>query len=668
VVRYAFLLAGFACYAGDAQPSTPVILISVDTLRADHLSCYQASRRPTPHIDGLAKNGTLFSQVNTPFPLTLPAHAALLTSTYPFTNGVEDNGIPLDSKVATLATILKSAGYRTAAFIGSFVLDRRFGLNRGFDVYDGPIDLHNRTTAAPVERKRAGAQVLEAGTRWLERNASGAPYFLFLHLYDLHLPYDLPQDPSLRHGETGYSAELAYEDRVLGDFVAFLERRGLFQKALVVFTSDHGEGLAEHGESTHGYFIYQSTLHVPLILHWPSGFKRSLRERVDEPASLLDVAPTILDAVGLPRPGEMRGRSLIGATEPREVYSESVYARRHFGCSGLQSLRAGPFKYIEAPKPELYDLSADPGETKNLYDQQRSKATSMRAQMAAVRSGSSGTSANKSPSAEASAKLRSLGYLSGSGKASGPEPRIDPKDRIGDFERYVNALTVGSAGKLAESDSVLQSLADKLPDVSEIRFSLGLNQQRQGDWARAAREFRRVVDQAPSDAQAHYELGFCHFQLGESHDAVQEFKATLALEPWYTRADEALAELYIQNKDFAQARGHLNHLLSVDPNSYTAQFNLGIMAAMEQNWNEAQKRMLLAIRVDPSSAEPHDTLGKIYFQRGDLEQARQQFEEAVRLEPKLGSAHYGLAMVFQKQGKSEEAAREMRAAQATGGK
>ncbi len=657
MARFAFLWAGVACCVGYAQPSTPVILISVDTLRADHLSCYQPSRRPTPHIDGLAKNGTLFSQVSTPFPLTLPAHTALLTSTYPFTNGVEDNGIPLDSKVATLATILKGAGYRTAAFVGSFVLDRRFGLNRGFDVYDGPIDLHDRTMAVPMERKRSGAQVVEAATHWLEHNSGSAPVFLFLHLYDLHLPYDHP-------GEVGYSAELAYEDRVLGEFFATLERRGLFQKALVVFTSDHGEGLGDHGESTHGYFIYQSTLHVPLIMHWPAGFKRVPQARVDEPASLLDVAPTILDAVGVARPAEMRGRTLLGPNEPREIYSESVYARRHFGCAGLQSLRAGQFKYIESPKPELYDLSTDPGETKNLFDQQRSKAASMRTQMATVRGGTPSTVAGKSPSAETSAKLRSLGYLSGSGKSLGPEPRVDPKDRISDFEHYVSALTLASAGKLGESDAVLQSLADKLPDVPEIRFSLGSNQQRQGEWARAAREFRRVVEQSPSDAQAHFELGFCHFQLAESHDALQEFKATLALEPWYTRADEALAELYIQKKDLAQARAHLNHLLSVDPNSYTAQFNLGIMAAMEQNWTEAQKRMLLAIRLNPASAEAHDTLGKIYFQRGELDQARQQFEETVRLEPKSAAGHYDLAMVLQKQGKPEEAAREMRAAQA----
>jgi arylsulfatase A-like enzyme/Tfp pilus assembly protein PilF len=666
VPRFVYLaLAVLACQACYALPSTPVILISVDTLRADHLSCYQPGRRPTPHIDALAKKGTLFSQVSSPFPLTLPSHVALFTSTYPFTNGVQDNGVPLKSTAVTLATVLKNAGYKTAAFVGSFVLDRRFGLSRGFDVYDGPIDLHNKTTASPVERKRAGAQTADAAMRWLERN-SGAPYFLFLHLYDLHLPYDLPQDPSLRHGETGYTAELAYEDRVLGDFLEFLERRGLLEKTLIVFTSDHGEGLGEHGESTHGYFIYQSTLHVPLIVHWPSAFTRFPQERVDEAASLLDVAPTILDAIGLPRPGEMRGRTLIGAGGAGEVYSESLYARNHFGCSTIRSLRIGQYKYIETPKPELYDLSSDPNELRNVYEQQRSKATTMGERIAAVRASSSPGSSAKttSPKPDTIEALRSLGYLSGSSGSKGVEPRLDPKDRSADFERYVSAITLASAGKLAESDSLLQNLRDKLPDVVDIRITLGLNQQRLGDYTQAAREFKKAIEQAPADAQAHFELGFCYFRLGQSDNAIQPLKAALALEPWYTRADEALAEIYIQKKDSSQARGYLNHLLSIDPNSYTAHYNLGIFAAMEKNWSEAQQRMLSALHADPDSAEAHNTLGMIYLQRGDLEPARHQFEETIRLQPNLASAHYNLALVFQKQGKTDAAAQEFHAAKA----
>jgi len=665
VFRFAFQIpAVLVCQIASAGPSTPVILISVDTLRADHLSSYQTGRRQTPHIDSLVKNGTLFSQVSSPYPLTLPAHAALLTSTYPFANGVQDNGVPLKTPAVTLATVLKGAGYHTGAFVGSFVLDRRFGLSQGFDVYDGPLDIHNQSTPQ-TERKRPGAQVAEAAMRWLGHNSS-APFFLFLHLYDLHLPYDLPQDPSLRRGETGYSTELAYVDRVLGDFLTFLQRRELFKKALIVFTSDHGEGLGDHGESTHGYFVYQSTLHVPLIFHWPGGSRRISKDRVDEPAGLLDVAPTVLDAVGIPRPAAMRGQSLIATPSGRPVYSESLYARNHFGCAALNSLRSGSYKYIEAPKPELYDLSADPNEQHNLYAQQRSKAAAMGEQLAAVRAGAAPSAKPPQPTSETINALRSLGYLGGSAKAGRAESRVDPKDRIADFERFFDALNLASAGNPAESNSKLENLHAKLPDVVDIPINLGLNYQRQGDFARAAREFKAAAELAPTDAQAHFELGFCYFHLQQFGEATRQLKATLAIEPWHARADEALAEIYLQNKDFQQARTHLNHLLTIDPASYAAHFNLGVLAAIESKWSDAEQHMLAALRTDPNSAEAHDTLGGIYLQRGDLQRARPQFEEAIRLQPKFGQAHYHLGLLLQQQGKNAEAEQEFRAAEGAG--
>jgi arylsulfatase A-like enzyme/Flp pilus assembly protein TadD len=652
VFRFAFLaVAAFVCTISYGQPSTPVILISVDTLRADHLSCYQPGRKLTPHIDSLAKNGTLFSQVNSPYPLTLPAHVALFTSTYPFTNGVQDNGVPLNASPATLATELKSAGYRTGAFVGSFILDRRFGLARGFDVYDGPLDLHKKTENGAIERKRPGAQVAEAAKRWVEQNKN-APFFLFLHLYDLHLPYDLPG---------GYSGELAYIDHVLGDFFDFLQRRGLMEKSLVVFTSDHGEGLGDHGESTHGYFIYQSTLHVPLIVHWPTNSRRIPQDRVDEPAGLLDVTPTILESLGIRAPAGMKGRSLIGAGGEREVYSESIYARSHFGCASLRSIRAGRYKYIEAPKPELYDLASDPKELHNLYEQQRPKAAQLSGHIAAIRA-SSPSPAPAKPTAENAVALRSLGYLGGPA-STGRESRVDPKDRIADFQRYFDAVWLATGGRLAESTRVLENLRDKLPDIAEIRTSLGINLKRLGRYPEATRELQRATELAPSDAQAHYELGSCYVQLRETYQAIAAFNAALAVEPWYTMADESLAEIYVQKQDFAQARARLNHLLSVDPRSYIANYNLGVMAAMEKNWSEAEQRMLAALAADPNSAEAHNTLGGIYFERGDLQKARQQFEHAVRLEPKLGSAHYHLALILQKEGKAAEAGQEFRAAQ-----
>ncbi len=658
--RIGYLSAAMlACATGYAQPSTPVILISVDTLRADHLGCYQAVRKITPNIDSIAREGTLFSQVSSLVPLTLPSHVALFTSTYPFANGVEDNGVPFVAGT-TLATVLKNAGYRTAAFVGSFVLDRRFGLSRDFDVYDSPFDLHNKTVADVGDFKRPGAQVAAAAIRWIDQNAN-SPFFLFLHLYDLHTPYDLPPDPRLRRSEPGYEAELAYVDRVLGDFLAFLEHRSLLNKSLIVFTSDHGEGLNEHGESTHGYFVYESTLHVPLIFHWPAGSKRVLQDRIAEPASLLDVTPTILDALGLSRSREMKGQSLITRKNVEEIYSESHYARNHFGCAALRTLRLGRYKYIDAPNPELYDLSSDPRESQNLYTAQQAMAGDLRKRMRPLLAGASAAKV-RPPTPDSVNALRSLGYLSGSTPSSRVESHINPKDRIGDFESYGHALALASAGRLPESSRLLQKLGEKLPDVADIRISLGLNQQRLGHYAEAAQEFRRAVDRAPRNAQAHFDLGLCYFRLRQPDEATKELQAALALEPWYTRAEELMADIYLQKKDYAQARARLQHLLSVDPANYTAHYNLGVLFTMAQDWGDAQQQLLSALHTDPGSAEAHNTLGSIYLQRGQLEQARRELEEAIRLQPEFAWAHYNLALVSKKQEKKDEAIKELQAA------
>jgi tetratricopeptide (TPR) repeat protein len=652
-------VAILACVPGKAQPPAPVILISVDTLRADHLGCYGAARELTPHIDSIATDGTLFSEVSALVPLTLPSHAALFTSTYPFANGVEDNGAPL-AAWPTLTTVLKNAGYRTAAFIGGFVLDRRFGLSRDFDVYDSPFDLRKKTVADAGDLKRPGAEVVAAATHWLDQSA-GSPFFLFLHLYDLHTPYDLPAEPRLRRGETGYGAELSYVDRVLGDFLAFVERRGLLNKCLIVFTSDHGEGLGDHGESTHGYFVYQSTLRVPLIFRWPTGSKRVAEDRVTEPVSLLDIAPTILGALGLSPPAAMRGHSLLTKRVADEIYSESHYARDHFGCAALRSLRVGRYKYIDAPKPELYDLSSDHSESQNLYVSHQAMAIDLRKRMLALVAGAP-AAANKPPSPETVSALRSLGYLSGSTTSSRVESHIDPKDRISDFELYGRALALASANHLAESDGLLQQLAGKLAGVADIQVSLGLNYQQAGRHKEAERAFRQALEQAPLNSQAHFDLALSEFHLQHPDGTLKELLAALAIEPWYTRAEELLAHIYLQQKNYEQARTRLLHLLLVDPRNYTAHYNLGVLAAMARNWDDAQRELVSALDMDPGSAEAHNTLGSVYLRRGQLAQARAELEEAIRLYPEFALAHYNLALVSTKQERRDEAANELRAA------
>lgn len=650
-------VALFACICIKGESRTPVILISVDTLRADYLSCYQSGRDVTSHIDSLAKNGTLFSQVSALVPLTLPSHVAMLTSTYPFANGVEDNGIPFGSG-ETIATVLKDAGYHTAAFVGGFVLDRRFGLSRGFDVYDSPFDLHKKTVTDVGDLKRPGAQVAEAAMRWLDQNGN-SPFFLFLHLYDLHTPYNLPSG-ALRHGDAGYRAELTYVDGVIGDFLTYLERRGLLSKSLIIFTSDHGESLGEHGESTHGYFLYESTLHVPLIIHWPLTSKGLPNKRIDEPASLLDVAPTILDSVGLPQPTAIQGTSLLAlGSRSRKVFSESLYARNHFGCAGLRSLRVSNYKYIDAPNPELYDLSTDALESRNLYSSETARAIAMRDRIASLISTAPAATPH-TPSPDVVNALRSLGYLSGSSATTRLASNIDPKARISDFELYGQALALASAGRLAKSSRLLSNLSEKLPDVVDMRISLGLNYQQAGEYAKSLQEFQRVLESAPLNARAHFDLALSYFRLHHLDDAVKELLSALALEPWYTRAEELLAQVYLEEKDYGEGRMRLVHLLSIDPSSYAAHYNLGVLAAMNGDWDQAQLELTSALHTDPTSAEARNTLGGVYLRRGDLRQARVELEQAIRLEPKLALAYYNLALVSKKEQKIEEAAGELR--------
>jgi arylsulfatase A-like enzyme/Tfp pilus assembly protein PilF len=639
--RFVFFASILTACLKIAQASTPVILISIDTLRADHLGCYQTGRAGTAHIDAFAKTGTLFSQVSSLVPLTLPSHVAMFTSTYPFENGVRDNGVPLGPGIATLATVFQGDGYRTAAFVGAFVLDRRFGLNHGFEIYDSPFDLHKKTATDVGDLKRPGAQIIAAAVQWLEHNST-SPFFLFVHLYDLHTPYDLPKDPRLRRGETGYNAELAEVDRVLGEFLKFLDRRELLKKTLVVLTSDHGEGLGDHGESTHGYFIYQSTLRVPLIIHWPSVESRIRQDRVDEPASVLDIAPTILAAAGLSRPKQMRGRSLFESRSGEGIYSESLYARDHFGCAALHSIRLGPYKYIDAPDPEFYNLTRDPGELQNIYRQQKEKANALRERLLTIRSKYESSRAAAVQPPETVSALRSLGYLSGSTSATRVASNIDPKDRIGDFEVFGRANALASAGEITESSRLLQELGRKLPDVTEIRVSLGLNWQRVRQFGKAADEFRSVIERDPFNAQAHFDLGISYFRLQQPERAVNELKAALAIEPWYTRAEELLATIYLQKHEYQTARVSLKQVLSVDPDNYTAHYDLGVLAAMQQNWTEAQDQVLRALQTDPDSAEAHNLLGNIYLNHGELDHARTEFERTLKIDPEFKAARSAL--------------------------
>ena len=520
-------------------------------------------------------------------PLTLPAHTSLLSSTYPFVHGIDENGQQVGTGLVTLGEVLKSNGYRTAAFIGGYVLDARFGLNRGFDLYDSPFHLRPDPGEEPPEVKRSAEVVLSAARKWIE-SVAGSRFFAFIHLYDAHQPYS--------HGS--YDSEIAYVDEAIGRFRRSLPRE-LLQNTLIVLTSDHGESLGEHGEDTHGYFIYESTLRVPLILHWPAGVG-PYPARVDQSVSLVDVAPALLDLLQIPAPAQFQGHSLrlfgrsLSGEEP--VYGESMYARDHLGCSSLRSIRLGRYKYIEAPRPELYNLDADPGETQNRYDRDRTVALKLRARLLSLPRREERT-AQRPASPEAVSRLRSLGYLGGG--PSGDNSGADPKDRLDEYRTY------GRAIRLANS----------------------------GEFAGAIREFQKVLEADARNVPAHFYLAVCEYRLGRLERSVEALEATLAVSPDYPPAEELLGAIWLLKGDYLRARQQFTHLAAVAPGNYGAHYNLGIFARRDGRFSEAEHEFQAAIRADPGSSQAHAALGSLYYEHGDRKRAGDELGQAVSLDP-----------------------------------
>jgi len=434
-----------------ASAQTPVILISIDTLRADHLSSYGYKAIATPNIDAFAQYGTLFTHAESQIPLTLPSHTSLMTSTYPFQNGVEENGEVLPASAVTLADTLRKRGYQTAAFIGSNILARGTGFDKGFETYDSPFGAAAAAEESPYSSRirRDGALVLRAATQWLKAH-KGEPVFTFIHLFDLHAPYRLQAAPnSALPALAGYDAELRYVDEILGRLRQTLEKDDWWQRALVVLLADHGEGLGDHGESSHGYFAYESTLHVPLMIHWPEG-SPIYPARSEHSAGLIDVAPTILDALHIAAPSSFAGTSLLKFDE-HPVYSEAVYTRDEFGWAPLRVLRRGGMKFIEAPRAELYDLERDPRERVNALRTNSAEVTSLRAELTRL-----GKRYGRDPQAVVDSSkstqdaLRSLGYLGGGPRAT-QAAAADPKDRIAEYRLFEKALDAFYNHRLGEA-------------------------------------------------------------------------------------------------------------------------------------------------------------------------------------------------------------------------
>ena len=530
--------------AGCSRPVDPgdlsVIVVTLDTTRADRIGAYGGDTVPTPVLDRLADQGVLFREAVSQVPLTLPSHSTMFTGRYPASHGVRHNGLfRLPESELTLAEIFKAAGFRTAGFIGAYVLNQGYGIAQGFDTYE---DMESNVSSRKGEKAEFTADQVNAKVfSWLDTVDPGDRMFLWVHYYDPHSPYSPPEKPGRTLHGSGYDREISYIDACLGDLVRRLEQDGRLDKAVLVVAGDHGEGLGEHREQTHGIFLYQGTVRVPFILRAPGLLPHG--RQVDGPVELVDLAPTVLELMNLDIPPPMQGRSLVQAIKDgksgyRDAFSETLMPRLEFGWKELRMARDGRFKYIEAPRPELYDLRNDPGETENLADLQPERMAEMAALLQEheqVTAGETSTEeAGHSLTPEEEEKLRSLGYLGGdffkSGVAGGDLP--DPKDRIDEGIEVWKARDYLKDGQLEEAEQILVRLLAENPRNQLARTTRLMVLLRLRNFDLAEEEALALLALTGEDPEAHAEvmdrsrhaLAALHWIAGKKKSALEQYR------------------------------------------------------------------------------------------------------------------------------------------------
>lgn len=493
-------------------PGAPIILISIDTLRADHLPAWGYNGVKTPNIDRLVRDGVIFRNAYSHCPLTLPSHVTILTGRLPVETGVRDNlGYRFSSpKGETLPGLLEARGYATGAAVSAYVLRGETGLRNIFDSYDDQFDFQRGAGAGEIER--AGTATAAAAQHWIDGQGK-KPFFYFLHLYEPHAPYDAPE-PFRSASRTSYDAEVAYADSIIGAFLDHLRASGDYDRSIVVLLSDHGEGLGQHGEQEHGLFLYREVLHVPLVIKLPQG--RAAGTSVDDAVGLIDLLPTLVRLAGLTVPAGLKGADLLAARGRAAVFSESQYARLHFGWSDLRSLIGSDGHYIEAPRPELYAFPSDPEETKNIAAEDRRQLADFRKVMESY---PRNLAAPAEVSAEQRAKLTALGYISAkAATAEGPLP--DPKDHLDDLALYQRGTELIAAGNLAGGASTLTEVVSRNPGFTDAALRLADVYEKSGRSAEAVAVYRDVLQRNPAMLeQASIGIATAYLNLRQFADA-----------------------------------------------------------------------------------------------------------------------------------------------------
>jgi arylsulfatase A-like enzyme/Flp pilus assembly protein TadD len=653
-----------ACGGARRKPFVPdslhgwnVLLVTIDTLRADHVGAYGNRLGLTPTLDRLAREGLRFTYAYSHVPLTLPSHTTIMTGTYPFTNGVHDNGsFRFDGKRPTLAGLLKGAGYRTGAFVGAFPVDARFGLNAGFDVYDD--NYGSRSVGGELSvLERPAEQVLAVASNWIAASPSSNPapgspnplaWFAWVHLYDPHDPYAPPEPFRSRFTSDLYSGEVAYADAALGATLDRLRSAGKLEHTIIAVMADHGESLGEHGERTHGLFAYDATIRVPLIIWAPPALAPA---EIVSPVRLIDVMPTLVDLVGV-HPPQTDGRSLrplLDADTPANApasYFEALSANLTRNWAPLTGVVRNGLKLIDLPIPELYDLTKDPSEQRNLYARRPDDDKTLERELDALTSGAAAPRAAP-VDRETEQRLRSLGYI----VAPADKPkrtytsRDDPKSLVPLQNRLDAALDALKTGDAKQSEAMLRALIQEREDFTIAHERLAFVLRETGRLDAAIEVLERASRMREPDAELLATLGGYLQEANQLQRSLSVLEAAVKLNPSEIDAHEKLAVTYTRLGRFADAEREFRFVLSVDPGSPMTYNNLGSMFLAQNRTTDAIDALSRAVALDPGLANAHNGLGVAYARKGDLGRAAAEWQKALELRPDLADARENLDRV-----------------------
>ncbi len=643
--------------------SLNVVVVTLDTLRADRLGCYGFRGIDTPNIDAVAADGVLFEQATATAPMTLPSHASIFTGLVPPHHGVRDNGgFFLDPAVTTLAERMKAAGYATGAFVGAWVLDSRWGLDQGFEAYSDHFDLSKYKVVNLGTVQKKGDEVMDLALPWLE-SVKGKPFFAWIHLYDPHTPYEPPEPFAARYAGQPYLGEVAYTDQVVGRLVAWLKAAGAWDDTVLVLLADHGESLGEHGENTHTFFVYDATVHVPLVIRTPWGDRGRSRAQV----ATVDVMPTVLDLVGLsPQPG-IDGRSLARLVlDPRaeaggRAYSETYFTRFHYGWQHLRALRDGQWKYIDAPKPELYKVREDPGETRNVFKAYSRRAEDLR--LALEKLAGSGVQAAPDKDTldpETLQRLAALGYVGG-GPSVDPEAVLpDPKDKIALFGRMGRARALAKDEKYEEAVAEMGAVVAEDPGIIDAHVTLGGWLRRLKRSADAVSSYKRALEIQPDSEQALSALADAYRALGRPEAAVEGYRTVLRLEPRSPHIWYQLATLYLDLGRERESEEAFHRALEHNPSMGAAYNSLAALAFERGDVAGAETLVRRGLDLETDLRASHFNLARILESRGDLPGAERLYREELSLYADNGRARFNLAQLLRQRGDRAAYLQELR--------